>query len=276
MSETPDIEILPHEEDDGVEVKPQRLVGYKTLGLATIFAALLGAGGGAFIAKVTDKPAPNLAPLRTKLDTLASENKTLKAQISQVQKGVKAIPKSNTVDVAGIEARLGKLESAEPQPIDPDLVARLEALKGEGSDVLDLSDIKRRLDSLETIGTSDETRELIQDLYERVAEWEIKLEDVQRKPEPAKILPSETTEAIDFPKAAILAALDSEKPAGGWLKRTLNKHISVQSEDNPRYVVELIETDIANGDMASAVMKFDKLPEAARTAGQDWRKALRE
>ena len=79
----------------------------------------------------------------------------------------------------------------------------------------------------------------------------------------------------EFPKAAILDAL-TEADESGWIKRTLNKHITVQSEDNPRYVVELIEKDLDAGDIAAAVTKFDTLPEAAQTAAKTWREAFKD
>jgi len=274
MSETSEIEVASDEVMD-VEDKPKRSVGFKTLGIAALLAIILGAAGSAFISKTTAKSAPSLAPIHAKLEILTSENKALKDEIAKLQRRIKAIPKPASVDLSNIEFRLKGLETVKPQTIDTDLVERLEALKSEGSEALDLSDITRRLDSLETIGVSDETRELIQDLYERVAEWEIRLEDARTRSTQTAAIPAiKMPSTIDFPKASILAALEAGEPSAGWLQKTLKKHISVQSENNPHYLVELIEADIENSDMSAAITKFDKLPDEAKLAAQDWRSSL--
>jgi len=79
---------------------------------------------------------------------------------------------------------------------------------------------------------------------------------------------------MPFPEAAILSALESSQPSGGWLKRSLKKHISVQSEDNPKYLVELIVQSIEEGNIDAARTAFDKLPAEAKAAGQAWRESL--
>ena len=78
-----------------------------------------------------------------------------------------------------------------------------------------------------------------------------------------------------FPKADILKALDEADASLGWVKRTINRNITVQTEDNPRYLVELIEVDLKAKDYSKAVAKFDKLPELAKIAGKDWRDAFK-
>jgi len=209
MSEDPDIDSIPPEEDTP---KPERRVGIKTVGLGVIIASLLGAGGGAVLSKTLQTPAADISPLTTQIEALQSENKTLKAQVTRLQRDIKALPKPQAVNLIPIEGRLDALESAEPQDIDTELIARLEALKEDGSEALDLSDILVRLEALEN--------------------------------RPAAMMPVNVTPASTaiaspdpFPEAAILAALEASQPSGGWLKRSLKKHISVQSDDNPHYLV---------------------------------------
>ena len=246
MSEDADIEItLP----DSEAVKPQRQIGLKTLGLGVIIAALLGAGGGAMLSQTLQNPATDISPLATNIEALKTENKTLKAQITRLQRDIKALPKPAALDLSDIETRLKALEAAKPQAIDTDLIARLEALQKEGSEVLDLSDITARIEALEA------------------------------RPAPissANIAPAPSRAAITlpFPKAAILKALESSEPAGGWLKRSLKKHISVQSEDNPQYLVELIVQNIEEENIEAALTAFDKLPAEAKAAGAAWRASL--
>lgn len=244
MSEDADIEIL------GPEIqapRPRRLVGFKALGVATVLAIFLGAGGGAVLSQALQKKPPNIAPLTSSIESLTTENKTLKAQIARLQRDIKALPKAKSVDLSGLETRVKDLENAAPQSIDPDLVARLEALNEEGSDALDLSDILARLEALEN--------------------------------RPAVAVPVIATPvsklvAIDFPESEILAVLKASEASGGWLKKALKKHISVQSEDNPRYLVEVIVESLEAGNNAAAISAFDKLPAEAKAAGQNWRKSI--
>jgi len=247
MSEDLDIEILPTEDD---APKLERHVGFKTLGLGVILASLFGAGGGAMLSKTMQKPAVDVSHLTAKTETLESENKTLKAQITRLQRDIKALPKPKPVNLKPIQARLDMLENAKPQEIDTELVARLEALKEEGSEALDLSDILARLEALENRPVA------IAPLVN------------------AGSSPSAVSSAPPFPEAAIFAALEALEPSGGWLKRSLKKHISVQSDDNPHYLVELIVENVEDGNIEAALAAFDKLPAEAKAAGQVWRDSL--
>ena len=73
------------------------------------------------------------------------------------------------------------------------------------------------------------------------------------------------TQVLPFPKTVILEALDKADESQSWIKRTLNKNITVQSEDNPRYLVELIEMDLTAKKYSDALTKFDKLPAVSYT-----------
>jgi len=58
------------------------------------------------------------------------------------------------------------------------------------------------------------------------------------------------------------------------LKRSLKKHISVQSDDNPHYLLELIVQSVEDGNIETAITAFDKLPDEAKAAGKTWRDSL--
>ena len=239
------MEIIPQDEE---VTKAVRQMGLKTLGLGMMIAALLGAGGGAVLSKALQKPAVNISALMTTLEVLESENKTLKAQVARLQRDIKALPKPAAIDLSSIETRLGVLESAKPQVIDQDLLARLEALNEEGSEALDLSDILSRLEALET-------------------------RPVPTAPVATVYVQSPKSVSEPFPKTAVLAAIEASEPSGGWMQRSLKKHISVQSDDNPRYLVELIVQNIKDKNIEAALAAFDKLPAEAKAAAKDWRES---
>ena len=246
MSEAADIEMTPPESED---VKPQRQIGIKTLGLGVIIASLLGACGGAILSKMLQNPAMDISPVTANIEALEAENKTLKVQVTRLQRDIKALHQPAKIDLSDIEGRLKALETANPQEIDKDLVARLEALKEDGSEALDLSDITARIEALET------------------------------RPAPvtsANVTLAKSIDAVPmpFPEAAILKTLETSQQAGGWLKRSLKKHISVQSEDNPQYLVEMIVQNIEDGNIEAALTTFDKLPAEAKAAGAAWRSSF--
>lgn len=258
MNENSDVEILPPEalepELRQVEAKPRKRYGLVGLGVTAFLASAFGAGAMYLVAESLKTPAPtvNLAPLTEQVETLNAENKTLKAQLTRLQRDVKASPKSLAVDLSGIETRLERLEGAKPQAVDPDLIARLEALKESGSEALDLSDILARIEALETR------------LVENVA---APIEAVNERAVPT----AQAAAIIPFPKAKILAALDDADKSQGWLKRSLKKHISVQSEDNPRYLVELVSENVEAENLDAAIAAFDKLPPEAKAVATEWR-----
>ena len=289
--------------DKRSEAKP-RFVGYKTLGLATLLAAIMGTIGGTGLSKFTTSSGPDLASLNSQLEKVQSENQALKAQLTRLQSELKKPRSAAKVDLSGIQSRMAALEKTNAQilktqnetstpKIDPDLVARLEALQEEGSPALDLSDIKTRLDKVETDASTapsdliDDREALIAQLKTEILADETFLQTLTpiaeaSNPNAAVIDKSASDETLPrgsvlppFPKASILRALDEADASLGWVKRTLNKNITVQSEDNPRYLVELIEMDLKSKDYSEALAKFDKLPELAKMAGKDWRDAFK-
>ena len=299
MIEEPDIDELAQEEDqlsiesEDLSTTPKpRFVGYKTLGLASLIAALVGTLGGATTSKLLSPPTSDLSPLQSKIESVVSENKTLKAQLSRMQRDLKKTAPATPVDLSGLKARLKTLEDAKPAiiessapAIDPDLVARLEALQAEGSDALDLSDILSRVQklekmSLETKGNLDQEA-LVQQIKSEIMADETflqkKLSDDKIPTVKLDVAETSTsqTQVLPFPKTTILEALDKADESQSWIKRTLNKNITVQSEDNPRYLVELIEMDLTAEKYSDALTKFDKLPEIAKSAGKEWREAFK-
>jgi len=176
------------------------------------------------------------------------------------------------------------IESTAPA-IDTDLVARLEALQAEGSDALDLSDITSRLQKLEQMSLETDGNLSQESLVQKIKSEIIADETFLQKTISDENMPTTKLEIAEtsisqiqflpFPKTKILEALDKADKSQSWIKRTLNKNITVQSEDNPRYLVELIEMDLTAEKYSEALTKFDKLPEIAKSAGKEWRNAFK-
>lgn len=282
----------PPLDDKLVSVKP-RSVGYKTLGFAALFAAILGSLGGGAISKLTATPAKNIEPLKTQIETVVTENKSLKAQLLRLEREIKKKRPETQANLSEFDQRQKALEDAERQEekpsvpsIDPELLARLEALQKEGSPAIDLSEFNQRLDKAETkISTFPKYDEdaliakVKSNLLADATFGKNKMRDV--KPESDDNLPVDDINTPaqplpEFPAQAILSALDETQTSGNWLKKTINKRITVQSDDNPRYLVELIQLDLNEKNYSGAVVKFDKLPEEAKVAAQDWRQSIEE
>ena len=77
-----------------------------------------------------------------------------------------------------------------------------------------------------------------------------------------------------FPEDKIRGAIERTSPPKSWLDRTLKKHISVQSEDNPAYLLETVLKNLEAGETQAAITAFDKLPPEVKSAAQDWRDTM--
>jgi len=135
-------------------------------------------------------------------------------------------------------------------------IARLERdLKARpavgASPQVDLTPIERRLAALEDAAASEATSQIDGDVLARL-----------------EALQSEGSEA---PEDKIRGAIERTSPPKSWLDRTLKKHISVQSEDNPAYLLETVLKNLEAGEVQAALTAFDKLPTEVKSAGQDWR-----
>jgi len=252
----------------------------------------MGTLGGVTISKLLSPPVSDFSPLQSKIESVVSENQTLKAQLSRIQRDLKKTAPAPPVDLSGLKARLKTLEDAKPAiiestapAIDTDLVARLEALQAEGSDALDLSDITSRLQKLEQMSLETDGNLSQESLVQKIKSEIIADETFLQKTISDENMPTTKLEIAEtsisqiqflpFPKTKILEALDKADKSQSWIKRTLNKNITVQSEDNPRYLVELIEMDLTAEKYSEALTKFDKLPEIAKSAGKEWRNAFK-
>ena len=272
-----------------------RTIGFKTLVTGMIAAALMGASGGTVLSTYFNKPIVDIKPLQSKADAAQNDIARLKTQITRLDREVKSLRNVDPVNTASIENRLDVLEtglelslerleslrsenltsSALTQSgtvnIDPELVARLEALAAAGGGVLELSDVYRRLTALENIVENQATN---QATHESEIDY---IEDTfEDMPDNVSLTTDSTNLISDFPKADILTAIENIERSKNWVKRILNKHISVRSEDDPRNLVEAIIAHLDTGDIDGAIEKFDQLPSQARSAGRAWRVGIND
>jgi len=268
------------------ETKPRKRFGAPALMTSAFLSSVIG-GGVVWLASQYYAPkAADMTPLQTRLETLSNdvaalnaENEKLKTSVSSLENAPKAMDAFEAVDLTPIETRLTALEDAKPTEIDPELVTRLEALQSSGSEALDLSDILSRLDNVEKMAS--ENPDLPDVAGAELTELTARLDALENRPvslQPVATLTavsmpvSNAVVPIEFPTDMVLASLPKE---GGWLERSLKKHISVQSEENPRYLVELIQKNIEAEDLDGARAAFDKLPPEAKAAAQAWRDSLK-
>lgn len=304
MSDNTEIDDLPLDEDieavdelaepeavlSDAETKPRKCFGAPALMTSAFLSSVIG-GGVVWLASQYYAPkAADMTPLQTRLETLSNdvaalnaENEKLKTSVSSLENAPKSMDVSGDVsapiDLKPIEIRLAALEGAKPTEIDPELVTRLEALQSSGSEALDLSDILSRLDDIEK--TASEKPDLPDVTGAELTELTARLDALENRPvslQPVATLTavsmpvSNAAVPVEFPTDMVLASLPKE---GGWFERSLKKHISVQSEENPRYLVELIQKNIETDDLDGARAAFDKLPPEAKAAAQAWRDSLK-
>lgn len=268
-------EPLAEEETADVKTKPLRRFGAPALIITAFLSSVIGGGVVWLGSKYYEPPVPDIAPLDTKLEdvrkeitALEIENEKMRSQFSQLQNVSKS--SSEPVNLDPITARLERLETAAPASIDPELVSRLEALQDSGSDTLELTDILARLEKLEAMRFEGKDFTALSARVEALENAPVTLQPVATLTAISSSATSLKT-PIEFPTEAVLASLPKE---GNWLERSLKKHISVQSEENPRFLVELIQKSLDEDDMAAAKAAFDKLPSDAKAAAQAWRDSL--
>ena len=274
-----------HEEEVVQDRKGLGLI--PVLGLS-LLAALLGAVGGAIGGAYGTHylfPPTNADELRAavqqdvgqletktqaKIDDIRQELSGLETRLSQA---------SSETDIqsfiTGIEERLQTLENA-PAPslpgIDPETLSALKAAQIDGFNWPETNEIDSQIANLNSKTEALEAQ--IVGLNAQIESLEGELEAREAQP---KIVQPETDTAKsigpEFPKQALLNAAKNRAESQGFLSRTLNKHVSVDSPDSPKNLIEKIETAYEKGDIYTAIKTFDRLPSDVRSAGQDWRDA---
>jgi hypothetical protein len=257
------------------------------LGLS-LLAALLGAAGGAIGGAYGTHylfPPTNVDDMRAAVqqDVGQLETKT-QAEINDIRQDLSGLETrlSQTSSeteiqsfIAGFEERLQTLENA-PAPslpdIDPDTLNALKAAQNDGFNWPEMNEIDSQIAKLNSKTEALEAQIVGLNAQIESLEGELEAREAQ-----SRIVQSETDTVRsigpEFPKQALLNAAKNRAESQGFLSRTLNKHVSVDSPDSPKNLIEKIETAYEKGDIYTAIKTFDRLPSDIRSAGQDWRDA---
>jgi len=216
---------------------------------------------------------------------------------------------SAVVDLTDIESRLTSLEDAPSPEIDPQALTDLKSAQEDGFEWPDTTKLEARLDALET--KTEEQADAAQltpaldipsDLENRLAELEAQalvaasanpddtaVEDSALMAEVIETLESRVTilenaaatrpeveriAVLAFPKAAMLKAIEGDTE-GGFMKKTLSRHVRVKGDNDPQTLIEEIEADIAKGDLDTAAKKYERLPDPVRAAGRAWYESVK-
>ncbi len=308
----PEAEIEPPYEPADVEVVAPEAVkrgpGWKAVILTGLLAGLVGAGAGA---AALHSVAPKLFAADSTLERqIEAKISMLETRLAAAE--TQAAP-TTVFDATALEDRLGALEArttddlsdrltaleAMPRPeIDPDALSALQAAQVDGFDWPDTTQIEAVLISMDERLTELETAEpagdgdasldrddpILEELRERLTTLETREPaatmpaDVMARLAALEATPAPATQprfVLAFPKAEMLHAVDANRE-GGFMERTLSKHVRVKSEDDPTTLINGIAADISEGDLNAAAAKFERLPAAIQAPGKAWYASVKD
>jgi len=246
----------------------------------------------------------------TALDTRLSAAET---KINRVAN--RPAPETTPVDLSPLESRLSDLEASTQTEIAPETLTALKAATEDGFQWPDVSELEDRLavlengtvssdavpdmmlamadriDALEAIERSASAPEISNDLMTRLDALEnqmgmvpaldipedlmVRLEALENRPVVKTQAETEIVPILAFPKAALIKAVE-DSAEGGFMSRTLSKHIRVKDEDDPLTLIDGISNDLSEGRLDLAMNKYERLPEPVRAAGQAWYDSVKQ
>ena len=169
---------------------------------------------------------------------------------------------ADDADTSDVMNRLAALENRPVETTMPDdIIARLDAMEQRDAETGMPPELIARLDALES---REPEAVMSPELMDRIAALE-------SAPAPVAV----PRFVLPFPKAEMLRAVDANRE-GGFMSRTLSKHVRVKSDDDPTTLINGITADIADGDLDAAAAKFDRLPEAVQAPGRAWYASLKD
>jgi len=188
---------------------------------------------------------PDTSALEDRLSSLETEFETQSDALAQRSKDSGSTDEALTNRIKTLEAQL--------KTLDEEATERAAALE----DASKLKDTSKTAPVTPAVSA------------QRVNKIEARVTALENKPAPETRVP-----VLAFPKAAMVAAIE-DNVEGGLFKRVLSKHVRVKDEDDPLGLIELIEADIVAGRLESAIMKYDRLPDGVRAAGQAWYESVK-
>lgn len=246
---------------------------WKAFILTGLLAGLIGAiGGGAgiYAALKTAAPKPaatqsvDLSPLETKFKQLSARLKTAEDKLQAAAN--RPAPNFEPTDLSDVESRLRALETAPRPDIDPEALTALQSAQKDGFEWPDVSDLESRIEALES-GSDGAVQAggALSDLEDR-------LNALENRPALRPVV--ERVSILAYPKDQLIDALETTK-SGNLIEKTLSRHIRVKDANDPLTLIEGIETDLQDGDLAAALEKFDRLPAPVQSAGQAWYESVK-
>lgn len=224
-------------------------------------------------------------------------------------------PETTPIDLSPLEARLSDLEASTQTEIAPETLTALKAATEDGFQWPDVSELEDRLtalengtassdavpdmmlamadriDALEAIDRAASAPEISNDLMTRLDALEnqmgtvpaldipedlmVRLEALENQPVIEAKTETEIVPVLAFPKAELIKAVE-DTAEGGFMSRTLSKHIRVKDEDDPRTLIDGISNDITEGRLDLAMNKYERLPEPVRVVGQAWYNSVKQ
>ena len=261
-------------------------VGMKTVLVLSILAALAGAFGGAAISQAVSLKSPADDNVQSQLESFSQEKDTLRREVSQLEESVNSLKTQKPKEITTLETRLKKLER-ERAPADEsafaDIGARVEALENspatqQAGNVVS-EDLLGRIEALEKQAPNEDLNEIV-DRLDRLEVQSVTQPQKSQMPRASRAAapsaaPVQTILIPPFPRAEVLKAAGNSGQ-GGWLNRTLDKHVQIRDADeaSPENLADQIQTYLDMGEFGKAIATFDTLPSKARSAGKAWRDAV--
>lgn len=290
------------EADAPVQEDAKRAPGWKAVILTGIIAGFIGTGGGAAALYYGLKTqSPNTDSLKVELQKeMRAEMTALTSRLSTVEATAEAaatrpLPDTNIdpVDLGPLEERLAALENAPSPEIDPEALSALQAAQADGFEWPNVDDLTDRIAALEDRLLAMADPAVSPDMLLEMAD---RIDALESAPliEPTPAVPAALLARIDalenrpalkpetevvpvlaFPKEAMTRAVEN-MATGGFIERTLSKHVRVKDDDDPRTLISAIETDLAEGRLDLAANKYERLPAPVQQAARAWYESVQQ
>ncbi|MGB6230024.1 MAG: hypothetical protein WBF53_07850 [Litorimonas sp.] len=250
-----DADVIVLEPED-IEPEPEEIVDTETgrpVAWPLVLAAglLLGFGATLGVTWFMLRADPfDPAPFRAEIEVL-------RAQVAELE--AKPDPVIPRVNLAPLQRRVEALEARPTvDPLNEEIVARMEALQADGFEMPELPDIPD-VTALET----------------RISELEQALAVLAMEPRPELTveIPEPAVDPETLPRLPVRALRDgiAQTVGTGLLRRTFSRHVRVRGDDEPDRLLDLIQQDLEAGRARAALAKFDRLPPEVQSLARGWR-----
>ena len=199
------------------------------------------------------------SPFDARLSALETDLAEIRTDLANLQN--EPDPVIPEVDLKPLEQRIVALEARPTvDPLNEEIVARMEALQADGFELPEIPDFPD-MDALNARIVELETG------LQALADRPMIVEAPAPAAEPVLVDPDTLPR---FPANALRQGAD-ELSGGGFLRRTMSRHIRLKGDTNPHILIDRIEADMAAGRAQAALAKFDQLPDNLQSLARGWR-----